>query len=156
MNKNIIFTVGQWTWGFIQTIVGAALYIKCYKNIHYNFHGACVTVWNSKSSVSLGKFIFLSDDPFFFYEKKRESYTFEEFNEQLLVHEYGHTIQSLILGPFYLIVIGAPSMIWSFFPAFVKMREKGCSYFDAYCEYTANTLGELVTGKKSIGRERSC
>ena len=152
MVKNIIYTAWQWTWGVIQTMAGAVLYLKHYKRRHYNFHGACVTVWSSKSSVSLGKFIFLSDDPFCFYKEKRAEYTFEEFNEQLLVHEYGHTIQSLILGPLYLIVIGAPSMLWSFLPVFVRMREKGCSYFDAYCESTANTLGELVTRKKSIGR----
>ncbi len=151
MIKSIIYTIWQWTWGIVQTAAGAMLYVKNRKSMNYNYHGACVTVWKSKSSVSLGKFIFLSDDPFFFYEEQKKKYSLEEFNEQLLVHEYGHTIQSLILGPLYLLVIGAPSSIWSFLPVFVKMREEGVSYFDAYCESTANTLGEWVTKHKSIG-----
>lgn len=148
----MIYTMWQWSWGFLQTVAGATLYLKyLHKTPHYNFYGACITVWSSKSSVSLGKFIFLSDDPFCFYEKEKETYSFEKFNEMLLVHEYGHTIQSLILGPLYLIVIGAPSMLWSFLPVFAKIREQGVSYFDIYCEKWANKLGEKVTGKESIG-----
>ncbi len=32
-------------------------------------------------------------------------------HDHLLVHEYGHTLQSLILGPFYLLLIGIPSVL---------------------------------------------
>lgn len=32
-------------------------------------------------------------------------------DEETLKHEYGHSIQSKILGPLYLIVIGLPSLM---------------------------------------------
>jgi hypothetical protein len=71
---------------------------------------------------------------------------------ELLVHEYGHTIQSLIFGPAYLLFVGIPSIAWSFVPVFVKKREREqISYFSAYPERWANHLGERVTGDKSIG-----
>lgn len=43
--------------------------------------------------------------------------------QTLLVHEYGHTIQSMILGPLYLIVIGIPSTLWGFLMG-KKRKEK--------------------------------
>lgn len=151
MLKSIMYILWQWSWGILQTALGFVLFIKYRKCKHYNYHGACVTVWSSKSSVSLGQFIFLSDDPFCYYQDQKKKYTFDEFNEQLLIHEYGHTIQSLILGPLYLLIIGLPSMLWSFLPVCARMREQGVSYFDFYCESSANALGEWVTKKKSIG-----
>ena len=36
----------------------------------------------------------------------------EEYKKTVSVHEYGHTIQSLILGPLYLFVVGIPSFVW--------------------------------------------
>ena len=70
----------------------------------------------------------------------------------LMVHEYGHTIQSLIFGPFYLLAVGIPSLVWSFWPALVKKREQErISYFSAYPERWANQLGEKATGDTSIG-----
>ncbi|MDR0697276.1 MAG: hypothetical protein LBF68_07095 [Christensenellaceae bacterium] len=64
------------------------------------------------------------------------------------IHEYGHTIQSLILGPFYLLVIGIPSFIWCNNKRFIEMRKKGISYFSFYPERWANYLGELTTKEK--------
>ena len=64
--------------------------------------------------------------------------------ERLVVHEYGHTIQSLILGPLYFLIVGLPSVIWGM----VKKPEQ--SYFSFYTEKWANHLGEKFTGKKSM------
>lgn len=49
----------------------------------------------------------------------------EELSTRLLVHEYGYTIQSLIFGPLYLIIIGIPSTLWGFLPYFQNKRNKG-------------------------------
>lgn len=74
----------------------------------------------------------------------------EELAGRLLVHEYGHTIQSLILGPLYLIVMGIPSTLWGFLPCYVNKRQnEEVSYFDFFTEKWANLLGEKVTGEKS-------
>ena len=74
----------------------------------------------------------------------------EELSKRLLVHEYGHTIQSLIFGPLYLIVMGIPSTLWGFLPYFQNKRNNGVSYFSFFTEKLANYLGEKVTKEKSM------
>ena len=86
----------------------------------------------------------------FFTEKYKYEYTQEELARKLLVHEYGHTIQSLILGPLYLIMIGIPSTLWGFL--FAKKRyEKQIPYCAFFTENWANKCGEYVTNEESIG-----
>ena len=79
-------------------------------------------------------------------------HTGEDLKRMITVHEYGHTIQSLILGPLYLFVIGAPSLLWAGIPAFGRMRRRRqMSYYRFYPERWANHLGEKVTNEKSMG-----
>lgn len=33
------------------------------------------------------------------------------FSDHLLIHELGHSVQSILLGPFYLLIIGLPSLL---------------------------------------------
>ncbi len=95
-------------------------------------------------------FVFITSEPYF-YDKLKNEYTMEELSQRLLIHEYGHTIQSLILGPFYLIIIGIPSTLWGFLPSLNKKRKnEGLSYFSFYTEKWANYLGEKITGQKSM------
>ncbi|MBR3645349.1 MAG: hypothetical protein IKN54_02935 [Lachnospiraceae bacterium] len=144
MNNNG-YTAWQWIWGLPQTLVGSVLYIKNKGRIHCNYHGACVTIWDREGSISLGKFIFIDRT-----ECKFEKDELIYIDQSTLVHEYGHTIQSIILGPLYLIVIGLPSIIWCNHPYFVKKRkEKKISYFEPFFERTANILGEAVTKQKT-------
>ncbi len=148
-----IFTVAQFTWGLPQSLLGSVLYLINKHCKHYKYYGACVTVWRKDCSMSLGKFVFLTDSPFAYHPQMRTRFTFDEMSEQILVHEYGHTIQSLILGPLYLVVIGLPSLTWGSLPILQELRKrKNISYFDLYCEKTANILGEKVTKKPSVGR----
>lgn len=95
----IIYDLLQWTWGLPQTILGFIYFLINIKQEHYYYHGSVVTIWKSKSSLSLGMFVFVSDDPFCYYNPFRESYSEDEFSKMLLVHEYGHTIQSSFFGP---------------------------------------------------------
>ena len=148
----ILYFLLQCTWGLPQTLVGFIYFIANCRRKHYIYHGSVVTEWNSKSSLSLGLFVFISDDPFCYYPSYTEQYTKEEFSRMLLVHEYGHTIQSLMFGPAYLLMVGFPSIAWSFLPVFVKKREREhISYFSSYPEHWANELGEKVTGDTTIG-----
>ena len=56
-------------------------------------------------------------------------------------HELGHTIQSKILGPLYLIVIGIPSITYcGLRRLFPSLRKK--NYYDFYTEKIANYLSE--------------
>ena len=151
--KNEIYTAIQLTWGLPQSLLGYVIYLINRECKHFNYHGAYVTVWRRNSSMSLGKFVFLTDSPFVYHPNMRCQFTMDEMSERILVHEYGHTIQSLLLGPLYLIIIGIPSLAWGSLPQLIKLRrEKRLSYFDLYCEKNANTLGEKVTKRPSIGR----
>ena len=56
-------------------------------------------------------------------------------------HELGHTIQSKILGPLYLIVIGIPSITYcGLRRLFPSLRKK--NYYDFFSEKWANYLSE--------------
>jgi len=127
--KRSAYTAAQWTWGLPQTLAGAALYLAHRRDRHFDYNGARATLWDKGSGVSLGKFIFVP---------RRRDGTADGF---LLEHEYGHTLQSLILGPFYLLLVGLPSLIWNNMPFFKRKRKKsGKSYYSAPFESTANKL----------------
>ena len=148
--KTFFYRLWQWTWGFFQSLLGFLVYLRNCKRPHFSFHGAVVTLWKNKSSVSLGMFVFVTDEPYF-CEKLKDEYSPEELARRLLVHEYGHTIQSLLLGPLYLIAIGIPSTLWGFLPCALRLRkEKPLSYFAFFTESWANRLGERVTGEKAM------
>lgn len=126
-----LYRIIQWTWGFPQTLCGFLKYLGLRSCPHEEFNGAIITKWNHKGGISLGMFIFFEDD------KNR----YEEFK----YHEYGHTIQSLILGPFYLLVVGLPSYIWCNLPYFRNYRKyKKISYSNLYCEKWADKIGERI------------
>lgn len=78
----------------------------------------------SCGSVTLGSHIFLSP----------------RATDTTVRHEWGHTRQSLILGPLYLIVIGIPSIIWAVAYRTIAPN-KPYDWF--YTESTANKLGGL-------------
>lgn len=78
----------------------------------------------SCGSVTLGPYIFLSP----------------KATDTTVRHEWGHTRQSLILGPLYLIVIGIPSIIWA---ATHRTIAPNTDYFDFFTEKWANKLGDV-------------
>ncbi len=136
--KHFLYILCQCTWGAAQTLAGAVIYLFCPRGQKQNYHGAIVTEWKHQGSLSLGMFIFLSE---------RMS---DERKDKVLVHEYGHTIQSLMLGPLYLIVIGLPSCVWAGLPVCERYRRrKPRSYYWLYPERWANHLGEKITGDEA-------
>ncbi|MDR2146070.1 MAG: hypothetical protein LBE91_06400 [Tannerella sp.] len=64
----------------------------------------------SLSAVSFGRYIFAG--------KK----LVEKFGTADLKHEYGHSVQSLWLGPLYLVVIGLPSLLFTAFDGNIARR----------------------------------
>ena len=84
--------------------------------------------------ISLGNYIFLDVDG--------------NYNYITVRHEHGHQIQSLILGPLYLIVIGLPSIIGNIV---FRIKDKYFKkYYDPYSYYKqpweawADKLGGVV------------
>lgn len=129
--KRAGYTIVQWTWGLPQTLAGAAVYLVHRKDEHFDYNGARATLWDKDAGLSLGKFIFLPAGG------RRPP-------QSLLEHEYGHTLQSLILGPAYLPLVGAPSAIWKNLPYFIRKRKRtGKSYYSPVFESTASRLGGI-------------
>ncbi len=148
--KAVLYTIWQCTWGILQTMMGFIVFLAHLRDKHYLYHGAIITEWGSKTNISLGMFIFITDE-LDFYEKRENCYFAAELSERLLVHEYGHTIQSLLLGPLYLVIIGIPSMLWGVLPYCNKKRkDEQISYCSFFTEKWANHLGERTLRKKSM------
>lgn len=131
----------QWTWGIAQNIAGSLLFLLLLRHEHFFFHGAIVTVWHSDYSVDCGMFIFLCD----YGLTENSGETLRKRQYDTLVHEYGHSIQSILLGPFFMPVIGLPSSTWASLPCLQKLRKrKNLSYYWLYCEKWANHLGDKI------------
>ena len=61
-------------------------------------------------------------------------------------HEYGHTRQSLIFGPLYLIIIGLPSMIMNRMSLYSLLKGSGkfnSNYYNRWPESWADKLGSV-------------
>ena len=122
-----------------QNILGLFMLMK-YKNNNKESFFDSLIIYHDEAwgGVSLGMFIFMTS--------KRD----EKWVNETKVHEYGHFIQSLILGPLYLFVIGIPSYIWCNRPKYKKIRkDTGKSYFAFYPERWANYLGQKITKMKA-------
>lgn len=123
--KIIFFVI----WGLPQNLVGGIIYLicACKKRKHVIYRGRIMTHWGLGSGLSLGYFIFVS----------------EYASDNTKNHEAGHTYQSMLLGPLYLLVIGLPSIIWA--GCFDNYRRKhAMSYYDFYTEKWADKWGGVV------------
>ena len=86
-----IYIILQCTWGILQTFLGFVIFLLLIKRPHEFYNGSIKTKWNRHGGVSCGLFIFVTDE--------NAGITTPETCNKLSVHEYGHTIQSIILGP---------------------------------------------------------
>lgn len=88
-------------WNLPTTLIGAlvALVLLITGSKPYKFGPTIVIPYktNMGGGFSFSFFTFIN-------EKYKESY-------HILAHEYGHSLQGLILGPFWLLLVGIPSVI---------------------------------------------
>lgn len=82
-------------------------------------------------AVSLGDYIFINS------RMSNRDWTMK--------HEYGHSIQSRILGPLYLIVIGLPSFIHA---TRYTLNPKLSNYYSFYTEKWANKIVDITPSQK--------
>ena len=141
--NHILYTALQFTWGLPQNLAGLFLFLVLTainpRRKRLCFHCSVVSHWRFRSSMALGMFIF------FGHWRNGEAHA-----QRILVHEYGHTIQSLILGPLFLPVVGFPSSIWAHFPLFQKWRREGrYDYFDFFCEKWADDAGARIVNRSA-------
>ena len=138
----VLSTLIQWRWGILQNLLGCCIFLICIRKPHQWYRTAVVTLWDRPDSLGCGMFVFLANPK---PTGRVNNTKLSKFQQEILLHEYGHTIQSLILGPLFLPVIGIPSFIWASLPVFEKLRErKGLSYYWLYCEKWATSLGNKI------------
>ena len=126
----------QWTWGLPQNLLGLVVWLICKGETQPRFHGAAIKRWRrSSGSAGIGMFLFLQEDA----------------DRELLLHEYGHSLQSIILGPLFLPVVGLPSLLWAQLPVARRWRKRHQkSYYWLYCESWANRLGSFAAKEEAL------
>ena len=153
--KTLLFWILHWTWALSQNIVGGIgflLLAASGKHRHENYHGAVLTYVNTKKGfggVSLGMFIFVNGK----YIAKNPD---DGWTHDSRIHEMGHCVQSILLGPLYWLVVALPSVIWCNLPVFKKMHDTKATkhvYYRLYCEGWANVWGAAWTGEDFVTAE---
>jgi hypothetical protein len=124
-NSNALIFLLNLTWGIVQSFLGFLLFFFFLKKPHSWYKGSIVTEIGKFKGLSLGVFVFVDSK-----------------DSEILQHEYGHCLHSALLGPFYLLVVGIPSLIWNkCFRTWRKKRNKAYSWF--YTEAWADKWGGL-------------
>lgn len=122
-----IWIAALWLWQLPQNLLGLAVR-KLYGPCTCIESGECTSVHVSgrmPGGISLGKYIIISK-----YQCTRTT----------VAHERGHAVQSRILGPFYLFVIGLPSIAWAWLHSRIAPQK---SYYWFYTERWADKLGKV-------------
>jgi hypothetical protein len=96
--KTIGFWLIQCTWGFILTFIGAITTLSLIiagKKPQITKYAVCTKIGKGGCAFTLGGFIFMNEDA----------------SDDILRHEYGHTIQNLMFGPLCPFIVTFPSII---------------------------------------------
>jgi hypothetical protein len=126
----------RYFWELPQNIIGLALFLIFRKRLSVErAHGRCF-LKTSNFAVSLGNYIFWSDS----------DATLISVRPDNKAHEYGHSIQSLVFGPLYLIVIGIPSLSRNLFGMlfYLLAKRRWDGYYNGYPEKWADNLGRRL------------
>lgn len=133
--NNFLFIL-LWIWQLPQNLCGLLikLYFKGEKKMLKQRGTAFYVAPTMNGGISLGNYIFIS-------VKSGD-------REPVYDHEFGHCIQSRILGPFYVLVVGIPSLVH----AMCCSKE---NYYHFYTEKWANKLGgiEGYRGEKHFHKD---
>lgn len=117
----------QCLWQLPQLILGLILFRMCHfastKIEEFN-NNYVMYVDGFRGGISLGSFIIVDS----------------KAHERVVMHEAGHSKQSLILGPLYLIVIGVPSLIHSIV---YNICGRKWNYYSFYTERWADKLSGI-------------
>lgn len=123
-----------WIWQLPQNLLGLLLLLiyKREKEYHRLNGRRFYYTEEISSGISLGNYIIMN----------------REDHEDGMKHEYGHSIQSRILGPLYLLVIGLPSGVYNLIDRLVIEKMVGLErsmriYYAMPWERWADVLGRV-------------
>ena len=125
--RNLILFIWQLPQHIVALIYFGYLVMLCKDlGVDSRYKQAIVIPCVMRGAITLGNYVFVGLN--------------SEYKETVK-HELGHTIQSKILGPLYLIIIGIPSITYyGLRRLFPSLRKK--NYYDFYTEKWANNLSE--------------
>ena len=120
--KNILL----WIWQFPQHIVGLLILLFIKGESKHKFDGITYYYYDPfPGGISLGNYMILGDKW-----------------SQSVKHEYGHTLQSRMLGPLYLPIVGLCSITWAgLYGSVIKETHNG--YYKFWTEKWADKLGKV-------------
>lgn len=100
----IIYWLLSFTWGLLMSFIG--LIVTCVVilkggKIHKNGCSIIIEISNNWGGLSLGCFVFCAN------YNETNSYWFEHTRK----HEFGHSLQNIILGPLFIFIVAIPSVI---------------------------------------------
>lgn len=125
-------------WELPQNIVGLATYFSLKRKgkiLKTEFGQERLFIETPHRGVSLGLFIFWT----------KRSNRFKNLANDCKMHEFGHSIQSRILGPLYLVIVGLPSAMRHFYSIW-HIRKTGTNwnaYYAGFPEKWADKLGGI-------------
>jgi len=128
----------KWIWQFPQHMLALVLlWVFHYRIKKVEKYETSKFYWlaNSRWGISLGDYIILGD----------------YFSRMTVKHEYGHTLQSYMFGPLYLLVIGLPSItqnILSIVSYKIGAGHYADDYYTRYPENWADKLGGVERSYK--------
>ena len=131
---NTLKEILLYIWQLPQNLLGLfmLLFMKPYVSKE-KYRGITYVVSKKMSGgISLGNYVILS-----------YSYRNKNISKKVWDHEWGHTRDSRMFGPLYLIVIGLPSLIWAWLYGSVIPYTKN-GYYKFYTEKRADRLGGVV------------
>lgn len=119
--KDTIISSLKWIWQFPQNILAICLEgILCNPVTGGKENGNQIIWCNTLSSaISLGDYLFIPTNA----------------TKKSIEHEYGHSRQSNILGPLYLIIIGIPSIIHNIIHVICNKLGLNWNYYKFYTEH---------------------
>lgn len=130
-------------WEFPQNFLGLLVYAIMKRRqkiiaVEQETHRFFIETPNT--GVSLGWLIFWT----------RAGNRFPHLNNDCRMHEYGHALQSVMLGPFYLPVVGIPSLSRVFYRKWYRTMygHSWKNYFNGFPEDWADRLGGIPDSKK--------
>lgn len=133
---NKLYFVFGFTWGILANIAGAAVAVVfsiIFKAKPVSRYGRWVfTGGRGWGGLSLGNFIFLS----------------ETASTATLKHEIGHSLQNMFFGPFWLFIVGLPSVVRYWYretPMYKNHPEKHTDYDAMWFEGQATGWGTKYT-----------
>lgn len=141
MNRiiTVLFWIIQVLWELPQNILGAIVYVAFWIRsgiIKTDCEKGRLFIETRSTGVSLGFFIFWTPS----------GNRFKHYINDCRMHETGHAIQSKLLGPFYLLIIGLPSFTRAVYSRYYyrKYGMQWENYFNAFPENWADKLGGIL------------